>query len=373
MVKVIVRRAKTAVSAASTLLVAAGSAGCGAEPATEPVTEPVTEVEEELNAGSAVLALDYQFGPQFEFGLSVTQSTTDEFVRNAESLKIEVPAWLLWQELYPLDPVPNDANRLKQLQGSVAVHFYDKALNVGALNLPITSFSGSDPYDVDAHTGSFVVPSKIDALAFEVTIKDGANPGATATLAASAVNKVPVFGGELPNKTVFYDTVNGAKRQRLIEGNNLVAGSNFTFSYTDWRADMLVDKGSINTQIGVATVASRFGMVQTPIHGKLVHEVSYGVFFNDFLGWRPEAALPANASSKLVAIGRTAFEQSIKIPAKATRMSLYVHVKTYLVADYTPYNNVSQKWYGDNEHVLKGDQYDNPFGAFSNYDYNLQN
>jgi hypothetical protein len=54
-------------------------------------------------------------------------------------------------------------------------------------------------------------------------------------------------------------------------------------------------------------------------------------------------------------------------------MSLYTHVKTFLVADYTPYSNITQKWYQDNEKVLKKDLYDNPFGAFSNYDYTLQN
>jgi hypothetical protein len=373
MVKVIVRRAKAAVSAASTLLVAAGGSGCGAEPAGEPLTEPVTETEAELGAGSAVLALDYQFGPPYEFGLNVTQSTTDEFVRATESLQIEIPAWLLWQVLYPQDPVPNDANRLKQLKGAVAVHLFDKALKIGVLTLPITSFSGVDPYDVDARTGSFNVPSKVDSLAFEVTIGDNANPAATALLPAASIRTVPVFGGELPNKTLFLDTVNTTKRQRIVEANNLVAGSSFLLSFSDWRADVIADKSSINTQIGVATVASRFGFVETPIYGQVVHEVSYGINFNDAVGWRPEVPMPATQSSRLLSPGRTAFEATIKIPAKTTRMSFYGHVKTYLVADYTKYSNVTQKWYQDNEHVLKKDQYDNPFGPFSNYDYPIQN
>jgi hypothetical protein len=373
MIKVIVRRAKGAISAASTLLVAAGGAGCDAEPIDEPMTEPVTESEVELGVGSAVLALDYQFGPPYEFSVNVTQSTTDEFVRATESLQIEIPAWLLWQELYPQDPVPNDASRLKQLKGSVAVHLYDKALKVGVLTLPIASFTGTDPYDVDARTGSFTVPSKIDALAFEVTIGDNANAGATAILPAASIRTLPVFGGELPNKTLFFDTVNTARRQRIVEGNNLVAGSNFLLSYSDWRADVLADKVSIDQQIGVATVASRFGFVQTPIYGKIVHEVSYGIYFNDLLGWRPEAPLPATQGSRLLPPGRTAFEVTLKAPAKATKMSLYTHVKTFLIADYTPYSNITQKWYQDNEKVLKKDLYDNPFGAFSNYDYTLQN
>jgi hypothetical protein len=373
MVKVIVRRAKAAVSAASTLLVAAGGAGCDAEPVTESVTEPVTEAEAELGVGSAVLALDYHYGSPFEFGFNVTQSTTDEFVRATESLQIEIPAWLLWQELYPQDAVPNDASRLKQLNGSVAVHLYDKSLKVATLVLPITGFTGADPYDVDAHTGSFNVPSKIDAIAFEVTIGDNVAPGVTGVLPASTIRAVPVFGGELPNKTLFFDTVNVNRRQRIIEGNNLVAGASFLLSYSDWRADVLADKSSIDLQIGVANVASRFGFVQAPIYGKIMHEVAYGVNFNDAIGWRPEASLNANSSSNLLGPGRTAFEATLKVPAKATRMSVYIHVKTYLVADYTPYSNITQKWYQDNEHVLKKDVYDNPFGAFTNYDYAIQN
>ncbi|NUQ73740.1 MAG: hypothetical protein HUU21_09310 [Polyangiaceae bacterium] len=372
MIKVIVRRAKGAVSAASTLLVAAGGAGCVAEPVDEPMTEPVAESEDELSAGSAVLVLGFQYAPPIEFVLDVTQSTTDEFIRATESLQIELPAWMLWQELYPQDPVPNDANRLKQLTGSVKVHLFDKAQKVGVLTLPIVSFTGAMASEVVARTGSFNVPSKIDALSFELILGDDANPGVMGSIPGTAIRTLPVFGGELPNKTLFFDT-SGARRQRIIEGNNLVAGANFLVSYSDWRADMIANKASIDTQIGVAEVASRFGFIQTPIYGKIIHEVSYGIYFNDFIGWRPEATLTANPSSRLLPLGRTAFEATLKAPAKATKMSIYVHVKTFLVADYTPYSNITQKWYQDNEKLLKNDQYDNPFGAFTNYDYTLQN
>jgi hypothetical protein len=373
MVKVIVRRASTGVAAASTLLVAAGGAlGCGGD--TEPALgfEPTAEADLELSAGSATLVFDYQFGPGTEFGLDVQQSTTDELVRVGETLSIEIPAWILWQELYPLDPLPNDVERLKKLQGTVSLRPLDKG-KIATVTLPLVNFTGTDPYDLRAHTSTFVVPAKTDALGFEITIKDAMNPAASVVLPASSVRAVQVFGGELPNKTLFFDSSGPSRRQRVIEGNNIVAGSNFLFSFSDWRADVIVDKGSINTQIGIATVASRFGFVDVPIHGKLAHEVSYAVYFNDALGWRPETGLPATQTSRLLPFGRTSFEATINVPAKATKMALYAHVKTHLIADYSGYNNIKEKWYADNEQVLVKDQYDNPFGAFTNYDYSLQN
>ena len=375
MVKVIVRRAKAGMAAASTLLVAAGGPlGCGVEPDGAASVEPVAEADLELSAGSATLVMAYNFVQGTEFDFSVQESTTDEFVRAGESLVIELPAWVLWEVLYPQDPLPNDGDRLKQLQATVALRLHDKTALVGTKSLSIATFSGNDPYDVEARTSAFVVPPKIDALGFEITITDAMNPAASAVIPAGIVRSVPVFGGELPSKTLFFDTNGGpGLRQRVIEGNNLVAGSHVLIAYSDWRTDVLVDKGSIDMQIGVATVASRFGFVDAPIFGKIVHEVSYGVYFNDAIGWRPEAAFPAVKTSRLLPPDRTSFEAVVKVSAKATKMSFYAHVKTYLVADYSGYSNIKQKWYADNESVLKVDKYDNPFGPFTNYDFNLQN
>ncbi|MFT3768786.1 MAG: hypothetical protein QM820_25345 [Minicystis sp.] len=70
--------------------------------------------------------------------------------------------------------------------------------------------------------------------------------------------------------------------------------------------------------------------------------------------------------------GRTDYEGTQAIPKTAASMQLYGHVKAYLVADYSKYQNVTEKWYGDNEHVLIKEAYDNPSGAFSNYTFQLQ-
>jgi hypothetical protein len=372
MVKVIVRKAPTGVAAVSTLLVAAGSGNLGCAAVAEPsADESVAEGDLELGAGSAVLELGYTFGQPTEFGLSVLQSTTDEFIRVGEELTVSIPGWLLWQELYPETPLPDTA-RLKQISATLSVRFYDKAFIAGSFTKPTATWSGSDPNDLDALTEPFVVPAKTDTIMLHVTIKDAMDPSVMAELPVSLINPVAVFGGELPKKTLFFDNVGAKYRQRIIEGDNLVAGSSALIAVSDWRADAIADKGSLDAQIGTAQGATRFGVVTVPIYGKLVHEVSYAVSFNDGLGWRPEAPLAATALSRLLGPGRTSFEANLLLPAKASRMSLYTHVKTYLIADYTPYNNVIDKWFSDNEKVLKADKYDNPFGPFTNYDYNLQ-
>ena len=56
-------------------------------------------------------------------------------------------------------------------------------------------------------------------------------------------------------------------------------------------------------------------------------------------------ALPA-------AEGRTDHEADLLAPAGAHELQMYAHVKAYLVADYAPYGDVTQKWYQDGERVL---------------------
>jgi hypothetical protein len=54
-------------------------------------------------------------------------------------------------------------------------------------------------------------------------------------------------------------------------------------------------------------------------------------------------------------------------------LALYVHVRTYLVANY-PAGGVVTKWYADGDKILKADKYDNPGGQpFVNYQYGIDN
>jgi hypothetical protein len=134
-----------------------------------------------------------------------------------------------------------------------------------------------------------------------------------------------------------------------------------------------VDAAKIDRQIGTQIQNGRFGQITAPIYGMLEHMVRLGVSFDDGQGFLAEQNLPANKGSRFLDAGRTSFEQKIEIPAKATRMELYVHVETYLVANYPAGANVT-KWYGDGEKVLKADKYDNPDGQpFANYEFSVEN
>ncbi len=370
MIKVRVRRAGTGVAAASGLLALSGAqSGCVAEPV-ELGDEPTAEAEDELSPGTGKLALD---GFPGSFTVKLVASTTDEFLRAGESLSIELPSWLLWDRLYPGMPLPSDLARLKQLTATVTVNAIDKATTIAALKAAVTSFSGADPYAHVAITKSFFVPSKADWLTFSVVITDLAPGGVSGVIDASELPKLAVFGGELPKKSLFMDSVQSTKRNRIVEGDDPIAGAELLLAVSDWRADVVVDKSTIDTQIGTAQSGTRFGWVTVPIYGKLVHEVAYAIHFDDGLGWRPEVMLAPNTTSRFVAPGRTTFEAAIVVPAKSRRMMMYTHIKTYLIADYSGFSNINAKWYADGAKVLKADKYDNPNGAFTNYTFSVAN
>lgn len=366
--KVIVRRVSTGVAAVSSLVIAtgAGSAGCGGE--IEGDDELLGTTDDELNPGTGKLELQLVGNNQTAFTLAA--STTDEFVRVGQALNLTFPAWVLWTTLYPNDPLPDD-NRLKQLKVTVKVTYYDRLSAVSTQTLALASWQ-STITGLYANTGQLVIPAKVDLLRFSITIKDALNAAAINTLEGAEVASVPVFSGDLPNKTLFFDnTQGGTKRQRIIEGDSIFDGAKVLLGYTDWRADQIVDQLTIDKQIGTAIAGGRFGMMQVPIYGKIVHEVSYAIYFNDAIGWRPEKMMNANTASRLLPAGRTAFESTESVPAGVTNMQLYARVKTYVIADYSGYAN-PQKWYADGAKVLKADKYDNPNGAFTNYDFQVQ-
>lgn len=358
-------------AAASGLLVVTGQAtlGCAAE--TED-GERVEEAGDALSPGEATLVIHEAGGSD----IYMTQSTTDEFLRVGEQLHVTLPAWYLWALLYPSDPMPNDVPRLQALEATLELHALDQATLIGVKELASPPWNTTtDAYSLQAMAGPVGIPAKTDTLRFKLTVTDALNPGALVVLDTPQLPQVHVFGGELPSKSLLFDNLNGAKRQRVVEGDQLFSGAPFQFGVTDWRADQIVDRLTINTQIGVAEAAGRFGWYSFPIYGTLHYEVRYGVYFNDAQGWRPEALLAPAPDSVLLPVGstgRTVYEAIFNPPAKATKMSLYLHVQAFLHVDYGPYPNLVEQWYAQGADVLVRDSYDNPNGAFTNYDYSLQ-
>jgi hypothetical protein len=369
MMKVIVRRAGTQVAAASSLLIAAsGTAGCVID--AEPGGEAISQHGDAIVGGSATLVAN---GWPGAVSLTVTGSTTDELVRITEALSFNVPAWMLWDTIHPNTSFPNLA-RLQQLQPTVTVLYFDQGVQIGSATLS-TSWTGAQAETLSAVTSQFTVPAQVDTLKFEIALTDAGDPAASAEIDADAITAIPVFGGELPDKSALFDTSYSTFRTRVVEGDLPVKGADVTLGYTDWRADALAERSTINTQIGVREAWGRFGVYTMPIYGTIVHEVSVGHYFDDGGGWRSEQALAPVAGSRLLsasAAGRTAYEKTLAIPANATILSMYFHVKTYLVANYQGQSGVTQQWYTQGSQNLVRERWDNPYGPYSNHDLSLQ-
>jgi len=366
--KVNVRRVQTGMAAASALLAATGTGtlGCAGESQGTSDEQDLTGVA--ANPGSAQLELSP--GPTGGFTTALLNSTTDEFVRVGETIKVVLPAWLLWETIYPNDPVPDDA-RLKKLKLTVKASFLDKKTTLTTKTLTLAGWGGTS-YSLNATTTQLVIPAKTDSLTLAITIKDGANSAASAQIGSPQLPAVPVFGGALPAKSLLLDNNSGVLRQRVVDGDLLVKGATATIGFSDWRADQIVDKTSLNLQIGTATFNGRFGQMTSPIFGTLSYVVSYAVSFDGGQTFQPEKQLTPTTASRLLGAGRTDYEGAELVPATATQMLFYAHVKAVLTADYAPYPTVTQKWYSDNQQVQLKDAYDNPSGAFTNYVFPLQ-
>lgn len=53
-------------------------------------------------------------------------------------------------------------------------------------------------------------------------------------------------------------------------------------------------------------------------------------------------------------------------------MQIYYHVKTYLVANYNVYGEITSKKYADGEKILIAERWDNPSGPSSNYEVGVE-
>jgi hypothetical protein len=175
----------------------------------------------------------------------------------------------------------------------------------------------------------------------------------------------------LPNKTLVFDTQTQGMRQRVVEGGQLTAGAEVRVSYTDWRADTLVDASSIDRQIGTTWTSGRFGSFEMPIYGQLVHEVSAGFDLGDGAGFHAEQALTKADASPVVGVGRTAYEARLTPPARSHALQAYFHVRTYLVVDYSEWPNAT-RWYQDGARILRREKWDNPKGPNTNYAFDLE-
>jgi hypothetical protein len=329
------------------------------------------------NPGTGVFELGWAYGTPTGYSFTATNST-DEYVRAGEKVSFAIPAHFLWSQLHPSESLPQDLARLKKLSAKVTMTHVRVDGSTGTSNLTTNGWKGDQLYNISATTSQVTISTRAQTVRFAIEITDaGVTPLAKKTLDAGSFFDVPVIGGAIPQKTLLFDNFNRDLRTRVLEGGNPVRGANLAIGYTDWRAATLVDSVSIDKQIGTATSYGRFGAIEMPIYGDIEYEISYGASIDN--AWQGEQSLTANSKSRLVmpngggGSGRTAYEGTLAVPSNAQSLQMYFHVKAFLKVDYSRFQNIRWKKYGDNQRLLVRERWDNEHGATNdNYDFTTE-
>ena len=372
MLKMKVIRKGVAQVAGGTSLVLLGTAhlGCASPIEHEPVITGEGTSQASLDVG--YLDFNYQAGTLLNLGF-VPYSTPDEFVHTGEQLDIRLAASTLWYRVHPTAPFPTEVERVRALHAEFRIIFQKSGVTVQEIRLSSGAWTGPDVWSLSASTPVFFVPTTgVDEIAFEVTLVDAAEDGATVHYAADDFPSVQVFGGELPQKHLLFDNLGSSLRSRIIERGNLFRNNVLALSYTDWRANTIVDSFSIDRQIGTAIGYGRFGQFEMPIYGDIAYEIFYGAGHDG--AFAAEQRLAANGNSRVLPYGqgRTAYEGNVY--AYGDTLNLYFHIKAYLIADYSKYTNVTSRRYVDGERVFLRERWDNRDGQpHKNYDFPLEN
>jgi hypothetical protein len=369
MVKVTIRRLRAGLAGASGLvLLQPADTGCAA-PVAAPSIGTTASADTAIDPGTGVLMPSPYWTPSGTTHYSIAATgSVDEFVRVGEKLTFNIPAYQLWTGVKPNDAIP-DVATLESLQATFQVAFLSKGDVVGRATPTVTSWTGDAFYDLVGSTSAFVIPEKTDTLEIGLVIVDPSD-GTRVELADLDFDTVPVFGGELPLKHVLFDNQGTTLRQRIVEGGGLLPNGTVLVTYTDWRADEIVGKTSLDRQIGTAQSYSRFGLITVPIFGRIEYVVTAGYSYQADWGFTTYPLTATQTSRVINQAGRTAYESTLYVPNGSTDLQMYFRVQAYLVADYSSYgSSVLTRKYNQGDRILMKDAYDNKNGkAFSNYD-----
>jgi hypothetical protein len=326
--------------------------------------EPISAATDAYSVGDpgiGTLKLDYHFnGAATEKQFMVSESSTDEFVRSGEALTLEIPGWVivgLVQTDY--DSINND--NLPNVTGKVIVGFYKNGAPVGSTEVAFVSWKDGDYGWKSALTSSFAVPQGVTSLGFtiEATSPDTGRTG------VEQEAQTPVFGGELPNKHLFFDLDGAAPRERMLERGGPVAGAELVVAYSTARADQVGEAFQVDRYVGkVKSNCERFGVQIQNVYGDVVHEITAGYSF-DGTTWSETSLV---TSPKSYVEWGTSQEARLHIPASATRLLTYFRVRTYLVARFPTGGEIVEQKYADGQRVLVGEHWDNPEGTGSNFE-----
>lgn len=354
MIRIHVRPQLRNLAVAAVALGSIANAGCAAE-----TSEETGELEEGLTTAPGRGIVRFQ---GFSFGY---QSSTggDEFVRTGERLVAE----LSFDELtYTFDNADRTNLTPANVKATARITWLDAAgAPKGTANVPVKWGTGTTARV--GTTASFVVPKATAAFSLDFFVEGG---GKTFLLSerVQVPHTFPIFGFELPSKLALFDNGPTGPRTRIVEGGNLVAGSNARVSMLDWRADAIVDRSRLDVRYGRRMAGGRFGSVVVDAVAPIEYEI--GVAYTaDGTNWSGSDLL-STANARVLQTQndprRVAFEGSIALPRTSRELRMAFHVRAFLVVPNYG-SDVFDTRYAPGSRVLLADRWDNLGGA----DYRL--
>jgi len=379
MLKVKVRKIGVAVAGATSMLALGQSTmGCAfdATPESGDGEEPTGQARQAIEPGSATLMVQVQSWGDQEIGLTVQNATTDEFVRVGESLSVDVRASDFWWLAHPSGSTGyDDIDRLEKLNVQVTAYFYHNGTLGSSETVSLASWSdATSAWELIGTTDSFVVPDGTDVIQFSYQVTDAGDASVNLEIPREQASRVVVFG-DRPEKHIVFDNDFSELRERVIEGGDLPRGRDVMVGYSDHRADTVANASALNTEIGTQKNHGRFGPDIIPIHGKLAHEVTLGMQVDGV--WGQEAPMVQRLDSAMVSRSqpwsrRFAFERRVSVPAVASQIAMFFHIKTYLEVDYSRYPNAVDRYYDDGDRILVSEVWDNNGGSGNDYHFDTQ-
>lgn len=363
MIKVRVLTGMTAAGAA--VLSIPSLTGCSAD-ARDDVAGGVQDDTESVAGSGQIMLHGYSLSYQ-------STSGGDEFVRVGEKLKLTADFNSILMLMWPQDA--DDQKALADIKADPTK--VELTAKVVYTKFDDTKFDASFPMTVAAGPGGV-----LGATSAELTIAKGmkrvsvdieakyqkAGKDTTRSVFQNQglQRDFVVFGAFVPNKLALFDTAGADKRARIVEGGGLVRGSQVLFSYTDWRADTVVDKTNLDLRIGRRVNYSRFGTSIVDALGSLEYVISAAVSTDGGKTYAP-LALAQVAGADVFGVGqswRSAYQAAKDIAADAgPDVRIAFHVQAFLVVPQYYGSEILEPKYQPGQRVLLKDVWDNHDGA----------
>jgi hypothetical protein len=346
MVKVVVLRNLGGVAGAAAV---AATAGCAINPA-QPQEMGQGAADDAAKTGRLASASTTApgEGTVFLHSYDFAYSGQDEFIRSGETITASLDyydlesflGWSEWESKYKDHP--------ELVTATLQIALWHPDGTITYLKKPVSwKLAGADSFTTVGIAEPFVVPQGIPQITFDFLIDNGSGIAKSLVAEYGIRADFPVFGAYLPAKLALFDNDGAGKpRTRVVEGGGLVPGATSTVSYTDWRADTLIDKSTLDLYIGKRYSGNRFGPVLVDAQGYLSYDVS-AVYSTD--GGRTWQSLKMDMHGSPAAIphtwqSRVAYEGLLALAQGAQDIQIAYHVKARLVVTYQPGEIVDPKY-----------------------------